>query len=155
QAQQRARQQDAQEGKPQRKGRPRDGGGGDLLFQPVAVPGAKGGADQDARPQAHPVDEQDGQGHQGVGGAHGGQGVLAHKAPHDDAVGGVVGQLEQVAQHQGDGEFYQRRGDGAAGHVVGHAKHFFLFQDGRSSGDEAEGGAAAPLGQEAGRRGKG
>ena len=127
QPQQRVCQQDAEGRKGQRKDRPRDGGGGHLLFQPGVVLGAEGGADQDARPQTHPVDKEDGQGHQRVGGADGSQGVLAHKTAYNDAVGGVVGQLEEVAQHQRDGEGDQRGGDGPACHVVCHAKRFFLL----------------------------
>ena len=91
---------------------------------------AKRGADQNARTQAHAVDEEDGQRHQRVGGADGGQGFLAHKFAHDDAVGGVVCQLEQIAQHEGNGEFDQQRGDRAGRHVFCHgvfSSFFFLI----------------------------
>ena len=55
----------------------------------------------------------------------GGQRVLTHKFAHDDAVGGVVGQLEQIAQHQRDGEFDQKGRDGSGRHVFCHG--FLLF----------------------------
>ena len=122
QPQQRVCQQHAQGRKGQREHRARNGGGGDLTLHQLGISRAKGGADQNARAQTHSVDEQDGKGHQGVGGAHGSQCVLAHKLAHDDAVGGVVGKLEQVAQHQRNGKFDQQRRNSTAGHVLGHEK---------------------------------
>ena len=77
---------------------------------------------EDARAEAKPVDEEDGQRHQRVGGADGGKGVLADEFAHDDAVYGVVGELEQVAQHKGNGEIDQQRGNGAGRHVFGHRR---------------------------------
>ena len=58
----------------------------------------------------------------------GSQCVLAYKLAHNDAVGGVVGKLEQVAQHQRNGEFDQQRRNGTTGHILGHEKRpSFLF----------------------------
>ena len=47
-----------------------------------------------------------------------------------DTVGGVVGKLEQVAQHQRNGKFDQQRRNGTAGHVLGHEKRpsFLLIE---------------------------
>ncbi len=130
QPQQRVCQQHAQGRKGQREHRARNGGGGDLTLHQLGISRAKGGADQNARAQTHSVDEQDGKGHQGVGGAHGSQCVLAHKLAHDDAVGGVVGKLEQVAQHQRNGKFDQQRRNSTAGHVLGHERRpSFLFME--------------------------
>ena len=130
QPQQRVCQQHAQGREGQREHRARNGSGGYLPLHQLGVPRAKGGADQNARAQTHPVDEQDGKGHQGVRGAHGSQRILAHKLAHDDAVGGVVGKLEQVAQHQRNGKFDQQRRNSAAGHVLGHEKRpsFLLIE---------------------------
>ena len=76
------------------------GGGGDLTLHALGVSGTIGRADKDAGTEAETVDEEDGQRHQRVGGADGGKGVFADKFAHDDAVGGVISELEQVAQHQ-------------------------------------------------------
>ena len=91
QPQQGRRQQDTEGRKDQREYGARDGGGGDLTLHPLGVARAVGCADEDARAEAKPVDEEDGQRHQRIGGANGGEGVLAHEFAHDDAVGGVVG----------------------------------------------------------------
>ena len=108
---QRVCQQDARQREGQREDRARDGGGGDLALHQLVVTCAEGGTDEDARTEAHAVDEEDGQRHQRVGGADGGKGVLADEFAHDDAVYGVVGELEQVAQHKGNGEIDQQRGE--------------------------------------------
>ena len=96
-----------------------------MTLHALGVSGTIGRADKDAGTEAETVDEEDGQRHQRVGGADGGQGFLAHKFAHDDAVGGVVCQLEQIAQHEGNGEFDQQRGDRAGRHVFCHG--FLLF----------------------------
>ena len=62
---------------------------GHLALHQFGISGTEGRADQNARTQAHAVDEQDGEGHEGVGGADGGQRLLADELAHDDAVGGV------------------------------------------------------------------
>ena len=120
QPQQRVRQNDAGGGEGQREHRTGNGGGGHLAFHQFGISGTEGRADQNARTQAHAVDEQDGEGHEGIGGADGGQRLLAHELAHDDAVGGVVGELEQVAQHQRDGKADEERRNGSFGHVVCH-----------------------------------
>ena len=76
---------------------------------------AEGEGDRHAA--AHGEPQQDGgeEGHEGVGGAHGGQGVGAHIPPHDEGVGDVVELLQKVAQHHGQGEAQQRGGDGPPG----------------------------------------
>ena len=56
-----------------------------------------------------------------------GKGFLAHELAHDDAVGGVVGELEQVAQHQRDGEFDQKGRDGSGRHVFCHGSLLVFF----------------------------
>ena len=71
--------------------------------------------------------KRDGQRHQRVGGADGGKGVFADKFAHDDAVGGVIGELEQVAQHQRDGEFDQKGRDGSGRHVFCHGSLLVSF----------------------------
>ena len=48
------------------------------------------------------------------------KGFLAHELAHDDAVGGVVGELEQIAQHQRDRKADQERSDGSLCHIVRH-----------------------------------
>ena len=103
-----------------------NGGGGDLtLHQPgVACPERR--ADKDACTQADTVDEQNRQRHQRVGGAHGGKGILAHEFADNDAVHGVIGQLEQVAQHEGDRKIDQQRCDRAGRHILGHMEFSFL-----------------------------
>ena len=105
-----------------------NGGGGDLtLHQPgVACPERR--ADKDACTQADTVDEQDRQRHQRVGGAHGGKGILAHEFADNDAVHGVIGQLEQVAQHEGDRKIDQQRCDRAGRHILGHMEFSFLLK---------------------------
>ena len=113
-------QQDAQQREGQREHRTGNGSGGHLPFHQLRVSGTKGGADQNAGTQTDAVDEQDGQSHQRVGGAHGCQRILPHELAHDDAVGGIVGELEQIAQHQRDGKVDQQRRDLAAGHIFGH-----------------------------------
>ena len=105
------RQQDARQREGQREDRARDGGGGDLALHQLVVTCAEGGTDEDARTEAHAVDEEDGQRHQRVGGSDGGKGILADEFAYDDAVYGVVGELEQVAQHEGNGEIDQQRGE--------------------------------------------
>lgn len=90
----------------------------------VACP--KRQADKDACTQADTVDKQDRQRHQRVGGAHGGKGILAHEFADNDAVHGVIGQLEQVAQHKGNGEIDQQRCDRAGRHIFGHLELSFL-----------------------------
>ena len=74
-------------------------------------------ADKDAGTEAETVDEEDGQRQQRVGAADGGKGVFADKFAHDDDVGGVISELEPVAQHQRDGEFDQKGRDGSGRHV--------------------------------------
>ena len=59
--------------------------------------------------------------------ADGGKGVFADKFAHDDAVGGVISELEQVAQHQRDGEFDQKGRDGSGRHVFCHGFLLFSF----------------------------
>ena len=115
-------QNDAQRRECQREHGARDGGGRHLTFHQSGVACTKGGADQNAGAQTHAVDEQDGQSHERVGGAHSGKGFLAHELAHNDAVGGVVGELEQIAQHQRDGKVDQQRRDLAAGHIFGHGE---------------------------------
>ena len=128
--QQGRRQQDTEGRKDQREHGARDGGGGDLTLHPRGVARAVGCADAAARAAAKPVDEEDGLRHQRIGCANGGEGVLAHEFAHDDAVGGVVGELEQVAQHQRNGKFDQQRRNSTAGHVLGHEKRpsFLLIE---------------------------
>lgn len=127
QPEQRRRQQDAEGRKDQREHRACDGGGGDLTLHALGVSGTIGRADEDAGTEAETVDEEDGQRHQRVGGADGGKGVFADKFAHDDAVGGVISELEQVAQHQRDGEFDQKGRDGSGRHVFCHGSLLFFF----------------------------
>ena len=122
QPQQGRRQQDTEGRKDQREHRACDGSGGDLTLHALGVSGTIGRADKDAGTEAETVDEEDGQRHQRVGGADGGKGVFANKFAHDDAVGGVISELEQVAQHQRDGKVDQQRRDLAAGHIFGHGE---------------------------------
>ena len=55
----------------------------------------------------------------GGGGAHRRQSLGAHIAAHHDAVHRVVKLLEQIAQHQRQGEGHQMLPDGALGHIAG------------------------------------
>ena len=127
QPEQRRRQQDAEGRKDQREHRACDGSSGDLTLHALGVSGTIGRADKDAGTEAETVDEEDGQRHQRVGGADGGKGVFADKFAHDDAVGGVISELEQVAQHQRDGEFDQKGRDGSGRHVFCHGSLLFFF----------------------------
>lgn len=62
-----------------------------------------------------------------IGVGSGGKGVFADKFAHDDAVGGVISELEQVAKHQRDGEFDQKGRDGSGRHVFCHGFLLFFF----------------------------
>ena len=105
-----------------------NGGGGDLTLHQLGVACPECQADKDACTQADTVDKQDRQRHQRVGGAHGGKGILAHEFADNDAVHGVIGQLEQVAQHKGNGEIDQQRCDRAGRHILGHLELSFLYR---------------------------
>ena len=107
----------------------REGHGGlDGVVQALHVPRAEVLGDDHARASGEAVEEE----HQHVddhrGGAHGGEGLLAHEVAHDDAVHGVVQHLEDVPQHQRQGEQQDLADDGAAGHVAcgagGDSLHF-------------------------------
>ena len=54
--------------------------------------------------------------HTEVDPAHGGKGIAAHKIAHDDAVGGVVHLLQQVAEDQRQGKQQQAFYNAALGH---------------------------------------
>ena len=69
-----------------------------------------------ARAHGKPLTEADEQVDGRPAGAHGGKGVAAHKIAHDDAVGGVVHLLQQVAEDQRQGEQQQTFYNAALGH---------------------------------------
>ena len=123
-------QNDAQRRECQREHGACNGSGGHLMLHQLGITGTECGTDQNAGTQTHAVDKQDGQSHERVGSADGGKSFLAHELAHDDAVGGVVGKLEQVAQHQRNGKFDQQRRNSTAGHVLGHERRpsFLLME---------------------------
>ena len=83
------------------------------------VPGTQILGDDNARAHGHTLAEADQQVDGRAAGAHGSQRVAAHKIAHDDAVGGVVHLLQQVAQDQRQGKQQQVLHDAALGHQVG------------------------------------
>ena len=87
-----------------RQGGDEDKGGVGPLPQAVPIPLAE--ADGEHRPAAHAQAQQDGgeEGHEGEGGAHRRQGVLAQIPAHNQGIRDIIALLEQVAQDHGDGE---------------------------------------------------
>lgn len=75
-------------------------------------------ADQDACSKADPVVEKKDQRHQGVACTDGGERIGTDKAADDHTVNGVVGQLQQIAQHQRDRKPDQQRKDRAGGKIL-------------------------------------
>ena len=71
-----------------------------------------------ARAHGQALAEADEQVDGGTAGAHGGQRVGTDKVAHDDAVGGVVQLLQQVAEDQRQGEQQQALHDAALGHQI-------------------------------------
>ena len=72
--------------------------------------------DHHARAHGKPLTEADEQIDGRPAGAHGGKGIAAHKIAHDDAVGGVVHLLQQVAEDQRQGKQQQAFYNAALGH---------------------------------------
>ncbi len=110
----------------QRKGH----GGVDGPLCAVAVPGAvelrddyrRAGGDTHKQPHQK-VDEGAGSS------AHRGQGLLAHKPPHNHGIGGVVKLLEKGPQQNGKKEGKQRLPDDAAGDAVLCGKGLLLHSE--------------------------
>ena len=95
--------------------------GADLAAEGFIILRAVMIADQDAGAQGDAVEKENHQGHQRIGGAHSGQRLLADIAADDDAVHGVVEQLKQVPQHEGNRKPDQLRGHLAFGKIRRHA----------------------------------
>ena len=83
-------------------------------------------ADQQSGTQADPVREQQDQCHERIACTHSGQRFLSDIPPDDHAVDRVVGELQQIAQDQGDCEVYQLGQDGTFCQIFCHVLHFLF-----------------------------